>query len=62
MKRSQKGGVGGGGPAFGKNSQIIPYFFFERLPKSLFVLKFLSGGTDQGIELRGQLKTLVKSI
>ena len=25
---------GGGGPTFGKNSQIISFFFFESVPKS----------------------------
>ena len=27
-----KGGEGGGGPTFGKNSQIIPYFFSDVFP------------------------------
>ena len=34
MRGSQKGGMGGG-PTFGKNSQIIPYFFFEGVPYRL---------------------------
>ena len=29
------GGGGGGGPTFGKNSQIIPYCFFEGVPKTV---------------------------
>ena len=28
-----KGGEGGGGPTLGKNSQKIPFFFFDSVPK-----------------------------
>ena len=34
IRGSQKGGLGGGGgPTFGKDSQIISFFFFESVPK-----------------------------
>ena len=33
IRGSQKGGVGG--PTFGKNSQIISFFFSENVPKCL---------------------------
>ena len=32
IRGSQKGGVGGG-PTFGKNSQIISFFSFDSVPK-----------------------------
>ena len=32
IRGSQKGGVGGGGPTFGKNSQIISFFLFGSVP------------------------------
>ena len=32
IRGSQKGGVGVGGPTFGKNSQIISLFLFESVP------------------------------
>ena len=38
IRGSQKGGVGwgGGGPTFGKNSQIISFFLFGNVPKRFF--------------------------
>ena len=37
IRGSQKGGEGGeGGPTFGKNSQIISFFLFDSVPKSIW--------------------------